>query len=150
MERPFVHYSGPVDPSRLPDTFATPVLRTDFSDQAAWEAIRDEIQQPGPEIEGYCWVTFIDDRAYEGIPIDRLLASVPEEYRHRFMFVVDAATVTTQDHPVLVIDLRVPSGAKFRAVASEVYSIECNLTLGNLGFDDFARGAAETGVYRGS
>jgi hypothetical protein len=30
------YYSGPVDPSRLPDTHAAPVLRTDFSDQAAW------------------------------------------------------------------------------------------------------------------
>jgi uncharacterized protein YbcV (DUF1398 family) len=65
------------------------------------------------------------------------------------MFVVDAATVTTQDHPVLVVDLRAPSGARFRAVTSEVYAIECNLSLGNLGFDDFARAAAETGVYRG-
>jgi hypothetical protein len=143
------YYSGPVDPSRLPDTRAAPVLRTDFSDQAAWEGIRDEIQQPSPKIEGYSGVTFIDDRAYEGIPIDRLLASIPEKYCHTFMFVVDAATVTTQDHPVLVIDLRAPSGTRFRAVTSEVYSIECNLSLGNLGFDDFARAAAKTGVYRG-
>jgi hypothetical protein len=143
------YYSGPVDPSRLPDTRAALVVRTDFSDQAAWEAIRDEIQQPSPKIEGYSCVTFIDDRAYEGFPKDRLLAAVPEKYSYTFMFVVDATTVTTKDHPVLVINLWKRSGAEFRAVTSEIYAIEANLSLANLGFDDFARAADETGIYRG-
>jgi len=144
------YYSGPVDPSRLPDTRAALVVRTDFSDQAAWEAIRDEIQQPSPKIEGYSCVTFIDDRAYEGFPKDQLLAAVPEKYPFTFMFVVDATTITTKDHPVLVINLRKRSGAEFRAVTSEIYAIEANLSLANLDFEDFARAAAETGVYRGS
>ena len=143
------YYSGPVDPSRLPDTHAALVVRTDFSDQAAWEAIRDEIQLPSPKIEGYSCVSFIDDRTYEGFHKDQLLAAVPEKYSYTFMFVVDATTVTTKDHPVLVIDLRKRSGAEFRAVTSEIYSIEANLSLANLGFDDFARAAAETGIFRG-
>jgi hypothetical protein len=143
------YYSGPVDPSRLPDTRGVPVLRTDFTDQAAWDAIRDEIQRP--TAEGVtASVTFIDDRAYEGLPNDRLLATVPENYHHTFMFVVDATTIATPDHPVLVVNLRTRSEGGFRAVTSEIYSIEANLSLGNLSFHDFARVAAKTGVFRGS
>ncbi len=143
-----VYYSGPVDPSRLPDTRMAPVLRTDFSDQAAWEAICDEIQRPSPK--GFkAAVTFIDDRAYEGLPKDRLLAAVPENYSHRFMFVVDTATVTTQDHPVLVINLRTHSGNEFRAVTSVIHSIENNLSISNMDFKEFAQAAAKTGVFRG-
>ncbi len=125
-----------------------PVLRTDFSDQAAWEAICDEIQRPSPK--GFkAAVTFIDDRAYEGLPKDRLLAAVPENYSHRFMFVVDTATVTTQDHPVLVINLRTHSGNEFRAVTSVIHSIENNLSISNMDFKEFAQAAAKTGVFRG-
>jgi hypothetical protein len=142
------YYSGPVDPSQLPDTRAAPVLRTDFSDQAAWEAIRDEIQRPSPK--GFkASVTFIDDRAYEGLPKDRLLAAVPQKYSHRFMFVVDTATVTTPDHPVLVINLRARSGTEFRAATSTIHSIENNLSIANMDFNEFARAAAKTGVFRG-
>jgi hypothetical protein len=142
------YYSGPVDPSRLPDTRGVPVLRTDFSNQAAWEAIRDEIQRP--TAEGVtASVTFIDDHAYEGLPNDRLLAAVPENYRHTFMFVVDATTVTTPDHPVLVVNLRTRSDTGFRAATSEIFTIEANLSLGNLSFHEFAAGAAKTGVFRG-
>ncbi|HEY6922350.1 MAG TPA: hypothetical protein VI653_02695 [Steroidobacteraceae bacterium] len=143
------YYSGPVDPSRLPETGAALVVRTAFSDQAAWEAIRDEIQQSGPRIEGYSCVTFVDDRTYEGFSKDQLVAAIPEKYSYSFMFIVDATTVTTKDHPVLVVNLRKRPGAEFRAVTSEIYTIEANLSLANLDFDDFARAAAETGVYRG-
>lgn len=142
------YYSGPVDPSRLPDTRAAPVLRTDFSDQADWEAICVEIQRPSPR--GFkASVTFIDDRAYEGLPKDRLLAAVPQKDSHRFMFVVDTATVTKPDHPVLVINLRARSGAEFRAVTSEIHSIEDNLSLANMDFKEFAGAAAKNGGFRG-
>jgi hypothetical protein len=141
----------PMDPSRLPQTGGSPVLRTDFADQAAWEAIRNEIQQPTPEGFNKAGVDFIDDRAYEGMSKEQLLAAVPQEYSHSFIIVVDAFAVTTQDHPVLVINLWKRSGAELRAVASEVYLIENNLSLGNLSFEDFVGVAEKTGgVYRGS
>jgi hypothetical protein len=139
----------PMDPSRLPKTGGSPVLRTDFTDEAAWEAIRNEIQQPSPE--GFeAEVDFIDDLAYAGMSKEQLLAAVPKEYSHTFIIVVDTFSVTTQDHPVLVINLWKRSGAELRVVASQVHAIENNLSLGNLSFEDFVRAADRTeGVYRG-
>ena len=143
------YYSEPVEASRLPETPAAPVVRTDFSDQAAWEAIRDEIQQKTPQGFFKASVTFIDDRVLEGLSAGRLLTAVPKNYRHRFMFVVDSITVATPDHPVLVMDLRARAGTAFRAVSSVCYTIENNLSMANMDFDEFARAAARTGVFRG-
>ena len=139
---------APMDPSRLPDTGGSPVLRTDFSDQATWEAIRDEIQRPSPE--GFkAGVEFIDDRAYAGMSKERLMAAVPEKYSHTFIIVVDAFAITAKDHPVLVVSLYKRSGAELRALPVTIQAIENNLSIANLDLEDFARGADKTGVFRG-
>ena len=66
---------------KLPVTNDSPVLRTDFSDQAAWDAIRAQIQQPSPEgFEAH--VEFIDDRAFAAMSAEQILAAVPADYPH--------------------------------------------------------------------
>ncbi len=51
----------------IPDTHNALVLRTDFSDTAAWEAICAAIRKPVGAFKAY--VDFVSDPAYDGISI---------------------------------------------------------------------------------
>src|SRR4051794_849582 len=89
---------------QLPTTNASPVLRTDFSDNATWEAICEEMQQPSSEgFEAH--VELIDDPQFDGLSKQQLLAAVPIDYPHTFVVVVDRKAIVDKDHPVLVVNL---------------------------------------------
>lgn len=137
---------------KLPITNASPVLRTDFSDAATWEAICDEIQQPSPEgFEAH--VEFIDDRAFDGMSKQQVLAAVPKDYPHTFIVIVDRKAVSDDEHPLLVVNLSDGLGSEigeeFRAVPTEVQAIENNLSIANMDFSDFAGAVDRNGVFRG-
>lgn len=136
----------------LPTTKASPVLRTDFSDQVGWEQVCDKIAQSSPE--GFLAnVDFIDDRDFDGIGKHQLLAAVPKDYPHTFILVVDHRTLSDGEHPVLVVNLYdglgSETGDEFRALPSEVQSIENNLSIANMDFAEFAEAVDNSGVFRG-
>jgi len=56
---------------QIPKTKDALVLRTDFSDQAAWETIRGIIREPVGDFRAY--VEFLDDSEYRDITKDQLL-----------------------------------------------------------------------------
>jgi hypothetical protein len=78
-----------------------------------------------------------------------LLNALPEDYPHTFLVVADALAMSEADHPLLVIDLLEDRGREFRALASQIPSIDNNLSLANMGFEEFADLIDETGVFRG-
>jgi hypothetical protein len=133
----------------LPRSQAALVIRTDFSDHAAWEAIGAAILQLTKEGFG-AQVEFVDDAAYRDLTKEQLLNLVPEgEERPFFLMVVDAVTVRSPDHPVLVVDLWREPGREFRAVPAAVQSIENNLSIANMDFAEFADAVGEDGIFRG-
>jgi hypothetical protein len=138
----------------LPVTQDTPVIRTDRSDPAGWEAVRAAIVAPGAEAFLFAaHVEFVDDPGLAGYSPEQILALATDEFtdRHSFLFIVDATTVGSADWPVLVMDLYTEKGRTFRAVADEVHGIEANLSTGNSDFSFYAEMAQETGgVFRGA
>lgn len=58
---------------QLPLTENPLVLRTDFSNQAAWEAIRAVIQKPVGVFRFRANIEFLDDIGYENITQEQLL-----------------------------------------------------------------------------
>ena len=138
---------------QLPETTDSPVLRTDFSDEAAWEAVCDAIREPSPEgFEAY--VEFIDDPAFEGLSKPQLLAAVPAGYPHSFIIVVDQKTISDAEHALLVVNLfdglGSEAGAEFRALPSTIQGIQNNLSIANMDFAEFAGAVDSQGVFRGS
>jgi hypothetical protein len=137
---------------QLPVTNDSPMLRTDFSDHAAWEAVCDEIRQPTPQ-EFAAYVEFIDDRAFAGVSKQQLLAAVPENYPHTFIIVADHKAITDAERSVLVINLYdglgSQVGAEFRALPSEIHGIQNNLSIANMDFAEFAGAVDGKGVFRG-
>jgi len=132
---------------KLPNTEYAPVLRTDFSDQAAWDAIRAEIMKP---VEGFSSnIEFIDDSEFANVGKKALMRLVPTEMRHSFIVVADSEAMKHPEHPLLVIDLFGEQGKEFRAEPSQIQSIENNLSISNMDFAEFAGNCDPEGVFRG-
>jgi hypothetical protein len=127
------------------------VVRTDFSDEAAWLNVRDAVTAAGTgALDGYRPVLrVVDDPAWNGASADDVLDTLGESPLG-FVIVVDAEALTDPDHPVLVISLGPRDrGERFRSLPTEIASIECNLSLANLGWRDYAGALDERGVFRG-
>jgi hypothetical protein len=134
---------------QIPETENALVLRTDFSNQAAWERICTIIQKPVGVFRFRANVDFVDDIEYADITKDQLLEIIPKDYSHSFIIIVDRAAISHPDHPLLIVDLYDGSGQEFRAVPSQVQGIENNLSIANMDFEEFAESVDESGVFRG-
>ncbi len=139
----------------IPETENPLVLRTDFSDQAAWEKICAAIRRPTifgwgiQPMEFRANVEFVDDVAYRDVTKDQLLQLVPQNYAHSFIVLVDRTAITQPESPLLIVDLYEEPGREFRAIPSEIAGIENNLSLANMSFFEFADAVDPDGVFRG-
>ncbi len=126
---------------------ATLLLRTDFSDQKAWEALLTTIGSPTEE--GFMAnAEVLDSRAYQDLTTEQILALVPEGHQHRLLAVADKTTMSSAEMPLLVIDLLEEPRGEVRVIASEFWSIENNLRLANMDFHEFADAVDEDGIFR--
>ena len=132
---------------KIPITESALIIRTDFSKEAAWESIATAIQNPpDPFVFN---MEFLTDREYDGATVEQLMKALPEDYPHSFMVIVDKVATSQPDHPLLVIDLLEQPGREFRALPSQVASIENNLSIANMGFEEFADSVDESGIFSG-
>jgi len=122
-------------------------LRTDFSDEAAWKSICAALQNP--EVEFPANVECVSDAKFDGLKPAELAGRLPEGYAFSFAFIVDGVALTAPDHAILVVDLQGEPGRTFRVIVSELGTVENNLSIGNMGFEEFADAADEKGIFRG-
>jgi hypothetical protein len=132
---------------QLPKTEDSLVLRTDFSNQFAWDEIRVEIRKPVGMFHAY--VEFVDDTKYQDMTTAQLLPLVPKDYDHNFIILVDRTAVSQPELPLLTVDLYEEPGREFRAIPSQIQGIENNLSTANMDFAEFAEAVDEDGVFRG-
>jgi hypothetical protein len=135
--------------TQIPETENALILRTDFSNQAAWERIGGVIQKPVGIFPFRANVQFLDDREYEGITKHQLLELIPKNYSHSFIAVVDRTAISLPDRLLLIVDSYERSGREFRAIPSQIQGIENNLSIANMDFEEFAESVDESGVFRG-
>ena len=144
------------------------VIRTDFSDHEKWMAVCDLIAAP-QTLFGRSFradVQFISNENYARLECNKLVRSLPDDYLRLFCFVIDSTTLCSVGHPILVVGFSPKTGKledyqrtpketplseiqTFRAIPSAIASIQINLALANMDFEDFARAVDDDGVYRG-
>jgi hypothetical protein len=134
---------------RLPATENTLVLRTDYTDLAAWKRIRVAIREPVGEDEYQAYVDFVSDPQYQGVTAEQLVELLPRSWNHTFAFIVDRLTLTHPERPILVVNTHRRPVWSFRVIPSEMCSVENNLSTGNMGFEEFANSVDSDGIYRG-
>jgi hypothetical protein len=138
----------------LPDDESL-LIRTDFSDDDAWRAVREAACAPNPD--GFqADLGFVDDRQLDGASVQTLLTVVDRGY----FFVADTRTIADPEHPILVVnneapfddddpEFTVPRGATFHVIPSHLVDPESNLRIANMDFVEFADAADDDGVFRG-
>jgi hypothetical protein len=160
-----VRAQGPMSNQHQQDPW---VIRTDFSDDEEWTLVRDLIAAPQTAVgqKFYAYVRYISDEKYAGMACLELVHSLPDDYPGFFCFVVDSKTLTDEGHPVLVVGFSPKSGEMedyqrspketpstdiqtFRAIPSEIQSIQNNLSIANMDFEEFANSVDDDGVFRG-
>ena len=128
---------------------STPVIRADFSDQDGWTALKRAITAPVAPHGFLANVRFVDDRTNDRRTVKELVRDFGADPRDTFFFVADRTTFEHPEHPLLVVDLGTERGRSFRTLPAQVQSIENNLSLANMDFDEFADSVEVDGVFRG-
>ncbi|MFI6871642.1 DUF6924 domain-containing protein [Nocardia sp. NPDC050406] len=127
------------------------LLRTDFSDDAAWQETLDAVNQPY-ESEGYEYgLTVVDSPEFQAATTEDLPKLLTSQY---YVYIVDELTIRDPEHPLLAVECDgdgepgagLPS---FRILPREVALAEVNLTLANMDFEDFASAVDADKVFRG-
>lgn len=131
---------------KIPATENTVALRTDFSDEAAWEKLCAIIKDPDQDFQAN--VEFISDAGFAGVTAKKLPSLVSDE-SHPIAFIIDQTALETDGYPILVVDLQNEPGRFFRTIASELWAVENNLSIANMSFDEFACAADKNGIFRG-
>lgn len=124
------------------------LLRTDFSDENAWEALCEATRTPSRD--GFvARFNLVSDAIFADIGIEELLEIQPNDAKHDFLFVADAECLANSEYPILVVDLYAEPGRSFRVVPSVAWEVENNLSIANIDFEEFADQADLNGVFRG-
>ena len=130
--------------------------------------MRELIAAPQIELgqEFYAYVEYVSDDKYAGMEPEILVRSIPDDYPCFFCFIVDETSLTNEEHPILVVgfspnrihpeDYEGPPRQTpltriqtFRAIPSTIQSIENNLSIANMDFEEFADAVDDDGVFRG-
>ncbi|WP_327392803.1 hypothetical protein OG533_24205 [Streptomyces sp. NBC_01186] len=135
------------------------VVRTDHSDDKAWRAVVDLLNQPDGEFE--VRTHLVDDRAFAGAsPDEVVLSALAGQPRLEVVFLADAATMRGE-HTLLAVatgsqlddvdeeeeEDEVELRAEFRLLPTLVNLMHVNLAIGHSDFWSFAYAAADDPDY---
>ena len=132
---------------KMPATENALLIRTDFADEAAWKKLLKTVRKPADPFMFN--MEIVGNKEYSGATVEQLMEALPDDYPHSFMVVADKAATSQPDYPLLVVDVLEQRGRQFRAVAAEIAAIDNNLSIANMGFEEFAGQVDEGGVFRG-
>ena len=143
----------------LPDTDETLLIRTDHSDQAAWQALLTAVTTPNKN--GFLAnVHVVDDVAYSDLTTEQAVSVA--RARGDLLIVADTTALTGPEMPLLAVlpfhededddydedEETKQEHGELRVIAAELWSIENNISLANMDWEDFVN-AADEGVFRG-
>jgi len=137
------------------------LVRTDFTDDGAWDQVQEEAQREyGPD--GFqAYIEPVSDPAWGGTTWETVKAAAPVgEAGPSVLFIADSITFASPEHPILVVDLQdkylspaefpeIADRTPFRCIPPALWSVENNLSIANLDWEDFAGDTDDDGVYRG-
>ena len=124
------------------------VLRTDFSDDAAWDAVCAEIEA----VEEFSTALFVSDPRFAGVSVRALVeedSAADDDEKVFYVFLADATTMADGEHRLLAVDLADEPGRTFRVPPPWFSDISINLGIANMDFAEFADSVDGSGTYRG-
>ncbi|MGC0208454.1 DUF6924 domain-containing protein [Streptomyces levis] len=135
-------------PLPQPDDLTSLVLRTDFGDDRAWDAVRAALDAAGE----YPHATYVSEPRFADVEVQALLdeeAAADEDAQIIHVFLADATTLREPGHPLLAVDLSDEPGRTFRLPARWFPDVSANLSIANMDFAEFADATDGSGTLRG-
>ena len=132
----------------LPTSEDSLLVRTDFSDDDAWGEVLSAVETENSD--GFrAYVQVVEEPEWEGADWQSLRAAALAAAEHAaVLFVVDEAALA-EEHPIQVVDLSEDAMEPFRCITAELWSVDNNLNLANMDWEDFANNVGDDGVFRG-
>jgi len=144
----------------LPERNCSLLVRTDFTSDGVWQQVADEATQENED--GFrAYAEPVSDPAFDAASWETVKAAVPSSSDSAsVLFIADSISLSSPDHPILVVDLsdtylsvtefpEIAGRTPFRCIPSELWSIDNNLNIANMDWEEFAGAAGEDGVFRG-
>jgi hypothetical protein len=125
------------------------VLRADYSNESKWGELKNEISNPNSEYGFFANVTFYENREYDKLTLEQILPRLSNKYGHPIILIADQLTFTDDEVTLICVDLVDLPGQYLRIITSEIWSIENNLSISNMDFQEFADSQDQDGVFRG-
>jgi hypothetical protein len=134
--------------AELPAVHESLLVRTHFGDDDGWQKARDAALSENED--GFrAYATVVDNEAFAGSPCEQLREIARSGRQHAsVLFVVDREAME-ETYPVLVVDLSDDRRAPFRCAADQLWSVDNNLNLANMDWEEFSAAVDGGGVYRG-
>ncbi|MFD0433322.1 DUF6924 domain-containing protein [Streptomyces chartreusis] len=126
------------------------VIRTDYSDDGAWERVAAGLRQPWAEGVESSWHA-VEGAGWAGADADEVLAALPD--LHDVVFLADADTMCDEQNSLLAVstdpDMRdeeheIPGlgfTSRFRILPTAVAEMVGNLAIANMDYEDFSSSA---------
>jgi hypothetical protein len=129
----------------LPADRGSLLIRSDFTHQSQWEALMNAVQTPSPD--GFVpYLSTIEHPRWAGVSVADLAAVAPP---YVLLVLADATTLSSPEMPLLVLQVRDGAVRELRVVPQALASVENNLSIANMDWDDFVGSADPDGVFRG-
>ncbi|MEV0736767.1 hypothetical protein AB0I51_12545 [Streptomyces sp. NPDC050549] len=129
------------------ETERTPLLRTDFSDDSAWQAVRAAVEAPvGGGLARACTES-VDDRRLADLTSEQILASIPHHAPYAVVIVADGRTMTEAARPMLVIGLA--DRSELRCVPEALWALLSDTGVKGMGLAEFLDDVGGDGLFRG-
>ncbi|MGY5036257.1 DUF6924 domain-containing protein [Streptomyces sp. 900116325] len=137
------------------DRDAALIIRTDYSDEQAWTAVKEELMRSWGDGDFEPYVHIADDPKWAGFTSAQILSAAVADEELSVVFLADRDSM--RDGPLTLLAVAVlareecdsdeefeADGGEFRTVPAGVHEIHANLMIANLSFGDFKE-AAEQG-----
>ncbi|MFD5065865.1 DUF6924 domain-containing protein [Streptomyces sp. NPDC058394] len=134
------------------DEFDALVVRTDYQDDQAWQDVTAALMEPSGDRQYEAHVHFIDDPAWAGATVDEVLTVVCADNNLAVVFLADRTTMQAESHALLAVTTMTREecvddedyeqltefGREFRTLPAGIHDVHANLSIGNLGFEEYA------------
>ena len=144
----------------LPERNCSLLVRTDFASDDAWQEVAGKATLENED--GFrAFAEPVSDPAFDAASWETVKAAVAvSSHGASVLFIADSISLSSPDHPILVVDLsdtflsvaefpEIAGRAPFRCIPSELWSVDNNLNIANMDWEDFAGAVGEDGLFRG-
>ncbi|MEU5640388.1 DUF6924 domain-containing protein [Streptomyces milbemycinicus] len=131
----------------LIETDLTPLLRTDFGDDEAWQAVRAAVAAPVGGGLTRADTEPVDDRRLADFASEQIVASIAPEAPYAVVVVADRRTMTEAAMPLLVID--VADRTELRCVPEALWALLTDTGVRGMQLAEFLAAVGSDGLFRG-